>query len=80
MSDAASIVPPEVEAPAAGHTHNLLPKSPRWTHIALPATNIDASIAWYETYTPLCLLDRREDADGSRSSPKFGPVGRREGG
>lgn len=44
--------------------HSLLPKSPRWTHIALPSTNMDASISWYEKFTPLRLLDRREDADG----------------
>ena len=44
--------------------HSLLPRSPRWTHIALPSTDIDASIAWYEKYTPMRLLDRREDADG----------------
>jgi len=36
----------------------------RWTHIALPATDIDKTIAWYEEFTPLRLLDRREDADG----------------
>jgi catechol 2,3-dioxygenase-like lactoylglutathione lyase family enzyme len=40
------------------------PKSPRWTHIALPSSDLDASIAWYERFTPLSLLDRREDADG----------------
>ncbi len=37
---------------------------PRWTHIALPSGDLDASIAWYEAFTPLVLLDRREDADG----------------
>jgi lactoylglutathione lyase len=37
---------------------------PRWTHIALPAGDLDASIRWYEEFTPLVLLDRREDADG----------------
>ncbi len=37
---------------------------PRWTHIALPASDLDASIAWYARYTPLALLDRREDPDG----------------
>ena len=42
----------------------LRPKSIRWTHIALPATDIDKTIAWYEKYTPMRLLDRREDADG----------------
>ena len=40
------------------------PPSMRWTHIALPATDIDKTIDWYERYTPLELLDRREDADG----------------
>ncbi len=51
-------------ATAHEQRHRLLPKSPRWTHIALPSTDIDASIAWYEKYTPLRLLERREDADG----------------
>jgi catechol 2,3-dioxygenase-like lactoylglutathione lyase family enzyme len=36
----------------------------RWTHIALPATDIDTMIDWYTRFTPLELLDRREDADG----------------
>lgn len=40
------------------------PQSPRWTHIALPSSDLDASIAWYEHFTPLSLLDRREDVDG----------------
>lgn len=40
------------------------PPTWRWTHIALPSSDIDASIAWYERHTPLRLLDRREDADG----------------
>ena len=40
------------------------PDSVRWTHIALPCTDMDRTIEWYETYTPLELLDRREDADG----------------
>jgi lactoylglutathione lyase len=45
-------------------TNRVGPSSVRWTHIALPCTDIDATIAWYERYTPLRLLDRREDADG----------------
>ncbi|MCB1000886.1 MAG: VOC family protein [Acidimicrobiales bacterium] len=45
-------------------THQLRPTTVRWTHIALPSTDIDASIRWYEAFTPLRLLDRREDADG----------------
>jgi catechol 2,3-dioxygenase-like lactoylglutathione lyase family enzyme len=36
----------------------------RWTHVALPCVDIDRTIAWYEKYTPLRLLDRREDAMG----------------
>jgi lactoylglutathione lyase len=42
----------------------LRPGSVRWTHIALPCTDMDKTIEWYETFTPLELLDRREDADG----------------
>jgi len=40
------------------------PAVPRWTHIALPCSDLDKSIAWYEEFTPLVVLDRREDADG----------------
>jgi lactoylglutathione lyase len=40
------------------------PPTPRWTHIALPSADLDASIRWYTEFTPLVLLDRREDADG----------------
>lgn len=40
------------------------PNAMRWTHIALPCTDIDKTIDWYTRYTPLKLLDRREDADG----------------
>lgn len=40
------------------------PPTVRWTHIALPATDLARSIEWYESYTPLRLLDRRSDADG----------------
>jgi lactoylglutathione lyase len=46
------------------HQYKTGPRGPRWTHIALPAHDIDKSIAWYEKHTPLRLLDRREDADG----------------
>lgn len=40
------------------------PTSARWTHVALRVADVDASIAWYLEYTPLELLDRRENADG----------------
>ena len=46
------------------HADRVRPGSVRWTHIALPSTDIDKSIEWYEKHTPLRLLDRREDADG----------------
>ena len=49
-----------------GHTDQRVagPRSTRWTHIALPCTDIDATIDWYQRFTPLQLLDRRQDADG----------------
>jgi lactoylglutathione lyase len=37
---------------------------PRWTHIALPSSDIDASVAWYERFTPLVVLQRFADAEG----------------
>ena len=40
------------------------PPTARWTHIALPSSDLDASIAWYERFTPLRVLARREDAAG----------------
>lgn len=40
------------------------PREPRWTHIALRVGDVDASIAWYQEFTPLELLDRRQDAMG----------------
>lgn len=51
-------------SPPGTPLNTIHPTTPRWTHIALPSSDIDASIAWYEKYTPLRLLDRREDADG----------------
>jgi lactoylglutathione lyase len=44
--------------------HHGGPRGPRWTHIALPCSDINRSIEWYTRFTPLELLDRREDADG----------------
>ena len=35
--------------------------APRWTHVALPVADLDASLAWYERYTPLQTIDRRSD-------------------
>jgi catechol 2,3-dioxygenase-like lactoylglutathione lyase family enzyme len=41
------------------------PPSMRWTHIALPVSDIDKSLAWYQRYTPLEVLNRRDDSEGS---------------
>lgn len=40
------------------------PTSARWTHLALRVVDIDATVAWYERYTPLRVLERRSDDDG----------------
>lgn len=40
------------------------PPEPRWTHIALRVKDIDATITWYTEFTPLELLDRRQDELG----------------
>ncbi|MEP4651472.1 MAG: VOC family protein [Ilumatobacter sp.] len=45
-------------------THELGPTSSRWTHIALRVKDIDATIAFYQRYTDLELLDKRQDDDG----------------
>jgi catechol 2,3-dioxygenase-like lactoylglutathione lyase family enzyme len=60
MSD--ELLPGSVSTPAPRYSTG--PTSMRWTHIALPCTDIDRTIAWYERFTTLRLLDRREDADG----------------
>ncbi|MFZ1490489.1 MAG: VOC family protein [Ilumatobacteraceae bacterium] len=41
-----------------------MPTTPRWTHVALPVNDISASVAWYESFTPLRALDVRRDGDG----------------
>ncbi len=40
------------------------PPTPRWTHIALRVKDIDASIAWYTEFTPMELLEKRQDDMG----------------
>jgi lactoylglutathione lyase len=44
--------------------HSIRPKRSTWTHIALPVKDMDASIAWYERYTHLRLLQQQQDDDG----------------
>lgn len=48
----------------ADPVHDVHPPSARWTHIALRVKDIDATIAWYTEFTPMALLDRREDEMG----------------
>ena len=45
-------------------TYDVHPPKARWTHVALRVRDIDATIGWYTEFTPLELLDRREDDDG----------------
>jgi catechol 2,3-dioxygenase-like lactoylglutathione lyase family enzyme len=40
------------------------PTSARWTHVALRVADIDRTVDWYTTFTPLEVLARREDDDG----------------
>lgn len=36
----------------------------RWTHVALPCGDLDASIDFYTSMTPLVVVERFQDADG----------------
>lgn len=45
-------------------TYDLHPPAARWTHVALRVSDIDATIDWYTDFTPLELIDRREDDAG----------------
>ena len=47
--------------------HSVGPKRMMWTHIALAVKNVDATVAWYEKFTHLRPLQRREDADGKNA-------------
>jgi catechol 2,3-dioxygenase-like lactoylglutathione lyase family enzyme len=40
------------------------PAEPRWTHVALRVGDIDATISWYEEFTPLRLIERRSNESG----------------
>ncbi len=50
--------------PGGQPIHDSHPSEARWTHIALQVGDIDATIAWYEEFTPLELVERRADDDG----------------
>jgi lactoylglutathione lyase len=40
------------------------PSRPRWTHVALPCGDLEASLRWYAEFTPLILVERFSDAYG----------------
>lgn len=40
------------------------PGRPRWTHLALRVDDVERSIAWYERFTPLRVLQRSTDQFG----------------
>lgn len=48
---------------AIGQTAVML-SEPRWTHVALPSSDLDASVAWYTTFTPLEVLAEHADDAG----------------
>jgi catechol 2,3-dioxygenase-like lactoylglutathione lyase family enzyme len=37
---------------------------PRWTHVAIPVSDLDRSIEFYTTLTPLVVVARNEDESG----------------
>ena len=40
------------------------PPRPRWTHVALPAADVDVSLAWYTEFTPLVKVAEFADDTG----------------
>ncbi len=38
---------------------------PRWTHVALPVSNLERSIEFYTTITPLVVVQRNSDVNGN---------------
>lgn len=37
---------------------------PRWTHVAIPVSDLDRSIEFYEAITPLVLVTKNADSNG----------------
>jgi catechol 2,3-dioxygenase-like lactoylglutathione lyase family enzyme len=37
---------------------------PRWTHVAVPSTNLDRSVEFYTSITPLVLIAQNKDDSG----------------
>lgn len=40
------------------------PTQPRWTHIALPVSDLERSIEFYTSITPLVVVQHNEDVNG----------------
>ncbi|MCU1457452.1 MAG: Glyoxalase/bleomycin resistance protein/dioxygenase [Actinomycetia bacterium] len=38
---------------------------PRWTHVAIPVSDVEKSIEFYTTITPLVVVQRNQDANGN---------------
>jgi catechol 2,3-dioxygenase-like lactoylglutathione lyase family enzyme len=46
-------------------THNMASLTePRWTHVAIPVSDLDRSIEFYEAVTPLVVVTRNVDDNG----------------
>src|SRR4051794_37990477 len=39
----------------------------RWTHIALPSSDLEAAIEFYTSFTPLVVVSRHSDPDGANA-------------
>ncbi len=52
------------DASVPADVYDIHPPKARWTHVALRVTDMDATIDWYTTHTPLKVIDRRTDSDG----------------
>lgn len=48
------------DAPEEG-VFDVRPAQPQWTHIALRVLDVEVSIEWYTTFTPLEVLARHQD-------------------
>jgi len=51
----------------------------RFTHLALPSRNLDATIAWYEAHTPMRAFHRRTDVDDPAEVDAAAVLGRASG-
>lgn len=53
--------PPEPSDPS---DHSATVATPRWTHVAIPASDLDRSVEFYKSFTPLVVVARFEDESG----------------